>query len=121
MTTMHHTTVLVVEDEALLLYSIADELRDHGFDVVEARNAAEALRALEANPEIRLLFTDVDMPGTMDGLALAAAVRHRWPPIKIIVTSGKGRPAPSALPDGAFIPKPYTSHAISEVFRRLGG
>ena len=119
--TTRKTTVLVVEDEALLLYSIADELREHGFDVVEARNAAEAIRALEANPEIHLLFTDVDMPGTMDGLALAAAVRNRWPPVKIIVTSGKGRPAPSELPDGAFIPKPYTSQAISEAFRRLGG
>jgi len=119
--TTHNTTVLVVEDEALLLYSIADELRDHGFNVVEARNAAEALRALEANPEIHLLFTDVDMPGTMDGLALAAAVRHRWPPVKIIVTSGKGRPSPAELPDGAFVLKPYTSEAISEVFRRLEG
>lgn len=119
--TKPNTTVLVVEDEALLLYSIADELREAGFDVIEARNAAEALRALEANPQIHLLFTDIDMPGSMDGLALAAAVRNRWPPVKIIVTSGKGRPAPSELPDGAFLSKPYTAHAISEAFRRLGG
>jgi len=113
--------VLVVEDEALLLYSIADDLREQGFEVIEARNAAEALVALASNPQINLLLTDIDMPGSMDGLALAAAVRNRWPPVKILVTSGKGRPPMSQLPDGAFISKPYTSSAISEIFEGLGG
>ena len=111
--------ILVVEDEALLLYSIADDLREQGFEVIEARNAAEALVALAGNPRINFLFTDIDMPGSMDGLALAAAVRNRWPPVKILVTSGKGRPSPSDLPDGAFLSKPYTAEAISEFFDRL--
>jgi len=113
--------VLVVEDEALLLYSTADDLREQGFEVIEARNAAEALVALASNPRISLLFTDIDMPGSMDGLALAAAVRNRWPPVKILVTSGKGQPSLSQLPDGAFLSKPYTSNAIAEVFSRLLG
>lgn len=111
--------ILVVEDEALLLYSIAEELREDGFEVFEAINAGEALAALEAHPDIQLLFTDVDMPGSMDGLMLAAAVRHRWPPIKIIVTSGKGRPRQEQLPDGVFLSKPYDSRAVGAAFRRL--
>lgn len=106
-------TILVVEDESLLLFSIAEDLRDAGFTVLEARNADEAIKQLEACPEIRLLFTDIDMPGSMDGLRLSAAVRDRWPPVKIIVTSGKQNPGADALPDGLFIPKPYSTQAVT--------
>jgi CheY-like chemotaxis protein len=112
-------TILVVEDEALLLFSIADELRDLGYEVIEATNAGQAMRELERNPQISMLFTDIDMPGTMDGLALAAAVRDRWPPVRIVVTSGKGRPIQSKLLDGLFLPKPYTVNAVADAFRRL--
>lgn len=112
-------TILVVEDEALLLFSIADDLRGLGYEVVEASNAAQAIRELEHNTSITLLFTDIDMPGSMDGIALAAAVRDRWPPIRIVVTSGKSRPLQSKLPDGAFLSKPYTASSVSEAFRQL--
>ena len=113
-------SVLVVEDEALLLYSIADELRDAGFDVLEATNADSAIRILTENPKIRLLFTDIDMPGSMDGLQLSAFVRDRWPPVRIIVTSGKQRPAKGQLPDdGLFIAKPYSPAGIAAAIHTL--
>ena len=80
--------VLVVEDEALVRLSTREEIEAAGFKVYEAHNADEAIRLLEANPDIELIFTDVDMPGSMDGVKLAHYVRKRWPPVKIIVTSG---------------------------------
>ncbi len=81
-------TVLVVEDEVLVRMDIVRSLENDGFDVLEASNADEAIILLNAHPEVRLMFTDIDMPGSMDGLKLATAVRDRWPPVKIIVTSG---------------------------------
>jgi CheY-like chemotaxis protein len=112
--------VLVVEDEALLLFSIADDLKEAGFDVLEASNADEAIRILTAHPEIELLFTDVDMPGSMDGLKLSAMVRNRWPPVRIIVTSGKQQPDQTTLPSGGlFIPKPYMSRQIAAAMREM--
>lgn len=108
-----HETVLVVEDEALILFTIADELRMAGYRVCEARDADEAIRLLEAHEEIRVVFTDIDMPGSMDGLRLAAVVRDRWPPVQIIVTSGKRAPDVGDMPQGSrFLPKPYTSSSV---------
>ncbi len=101
-------TVLVVEDEALIRLAIVDELEIAGFDVYEADGAETAIAIIERHPEIRMIFTDIDMPGTMDGLKLAAFVRDRWPPIKIIVTSGRVIPGPGELPsDVPFLAKPY--------------
>lgn len=106
-------TVLVVEDEALLLFSISDELKEEGFDVLEATNADDAVLLLTTHPEINIMFTDIDMPGSMDGLKLSAVVRDRWPPIRVIVTSGKQRPTRDMLPeDGLFLPKPYTTAGV---------
>lgn len=116
------TTVLVVEDEGLLLFSVAEELRDAGFRVLEATNAREAIALLETHPEIRLVFTDVHMPGSMDGLALCAAVRNRWPPIKIIVTSGHRVLSSGELPDGGlFMPKPYSTERVISSMREMLG
>ena len=114
MTMTSDRVVLVVEDEALLLFSIADELRDLGFAVLEARNADEALARLEAHDEIAVVFTDIDMPGSMDGLALSALIDQRWPQMKVVVTSGKKLPASSAMPARAlFLPKPYAIEAVA--------
>ena len=105
--------MLVVEDERLILMTIADELRDAGFTVFEANNADHAVKLLETHPEIGVLFTDIDMPGSMDGLRLSAAVRKKWPPIKIIITSGKHRPDNSAIPEQSlFVAKPYVTAQI---------
>lgn len=113
-------SVLVVEDEHLIRMDTASELEATGFIVHEAKDAADAIRCLELHSEIRLVFTDVNMPGSMDGLALARYVRGRWPPVKIIVTSGYVKVRESDLPTGAlFIEKPYypkhIAHKISEL------
>lgn len=100
--------ILVVEDEPLIRLGLASLMEDAGYDVVEAAGADGAIRVLEADPGIGLVVTDVDMPGSMDGIRLAHFVRDRWPPIKLIVISGKVGVLPGQLPDGAqFISKPY--------------
>lgn len=116
------TKILVVEDEALLLFSIADELTEAGFEVFEASNADQAVKQLEQHKDIGLIFTDIDMPGSMDGLKLSAHVRDRWPPIRIVVTSGKLRPPAESLPrEGVFLAKPYTTANVVAALRGVLG
>ena len=112
--------VLVVEDEYLIRMDTTASLETIGFIVFEAGNAAEAIRCLELHKEIRLIFTDINMPGSMDGLALARYVRGRWPPVKIIVTSGYMKARESDLPTGAlFVEKPYQPKAIADKMNEL--
>jgi len=101
--------VLLVEDEPLVRMTAADELGEAGFHVLEASNADAALEVLEArSDEVQVLFTDVDMPGSIDGLALAERVHQRWPHVLLLISSGHARPHPDEIPDhGQFIPKPY--------------
>jgi CheY-like chemotaxis protein len=113
-------SVLVVEDEALVRLDIVTQLEDEGFEVYEAATADAAIAILDAHPDIHLLFTDVDMPGSMDGLKLAAAVRNRWPPVRIIVTSGHRIVDIADLPDGSmFFSKPYHHQSVVSSFREL--
>jgi len=113
-------SVLVVEDEVLIRMDIADSLAQDGYEVFEAGNADEAIELLEASDAIRLVLTDVDMPGSMDGLKLAAAVRDRWPPVRIIVMSGHRIVEITDLPDGSvFFAKPYHSSQILTSMRQL--
>jgi YesN/AraC family two-component response regulator len=101
-------TVLVVEDEGLVRMDIISFIDEEGFVVFEASNADEAIAILNANPRVGVMFTDIDMPGSMDGLKLAEAVRDRWPPIQIIVTSGHRLLADEQLPvQGRFFSKPH--------------
>lgn len=93
--------ILVVEDEPLLRLSAMDMIEDVGFEVVCASNSIEAIAILERRPDIRIVFTDVDMPGGIDGVRLAALVRDRWPPIKIIVISGYRHVTAAMLPEAA--------------------
>jgi CheY-like chemotaxis protein len=103
--------VLVVEDELIIRNMVREELADAGYTVIEVGTADDAIAVLEARQDIQLVFTDIDMPGSMDGLKLAAAVRDRWPPVHIIVTTGKTRPMD--IPANAlFIPKPYLLPAL---------
>lgn len=114
--------VLVVEDEVLIRMDMTGQLEDEGFVVFEASNADQAIDVLQTQPSIRLMFTDIDMPGSMDGLKLAAAVRDRWPPVKIIVTSGHRVVDIADLPDGSvFFSKPYRHAAMMTSVRELLG
>jgi CheY-like chemotaxis protein len=111
--------VLVVEDEFLIRMN-AIETIEEGYEVVEAANADEAIAVLERRFDITVLFTDIQMPGSMDGLKLAAAVRHRWPPILIVATSGQVKLHPEDLPKGGrFLPKPYSPTEIMTTLREL--
>jgi two-component system, response regulator PdtaR len=110
--------VLIVEDEPLVRLCAVETVEQAGFTVIEAANADEAIRILESRRDIRVVFTDLHMPGSMDGLKLAHAVRNRWPPIKIIVTSGRERIAEQDLPAGGrFIAKPYDPSEIKDALR----
>ena len=114
--------VLIVEDEFLLRMSAVAMIEDAGFEVLQGGDADEAITMLESRSDIRLVFTDIQMPGSMDGLKLAAAVKGRWPPIKIIATSGRHLIRDSDLPEGAlFLSKPYTSEGISILLHELTG
>ncbi len=100
--------ILVVEDEELLRLHAADLLEEHGFRVVEARNAAAALKVLESRDDVRLLFTDIQMPGALDGMDLAREVHQRGPGVLLVITSGQKKPTEAEIPDhGRFVAKPY--------------
>jgi CheY-like chemotaxis protein len=112
--------VLVVEDDFLLRMDAANIIKDAGFDVLEASNADEAIAILESRNDVAVVFTDIQMPGSMDGLKLARAVRGRWPPIKIVTTSGQCVVEASDLPEGGrFLPKPYSPMQVSGLLREL--
>jgi len=114
--------VLIVEDEFLLRMNAVDMVGAAGFEVVAAANADEAIEILEARHDVTVIFTDIQMPGSMDGLKLARAVRGRWPPIKIIATSGHADVRETDLPEGGrFVPKPYDSAQVAGVLRELTG
>jgi two-component system, response regulator PdtaR len=109
-------TVLIVEDEFLVRDVVQAELEEAGYEIVLAGSADAAIAILEARTEINLVFTDIDMPGSMDGLKLAACVRDRWPPVHIIITTGKARPL--EIPANAlFIPKPYVGQTVVDAIR----
>lgn len=106
--------VLVVEDEPLQRMMAIDLVEDAGFETIEAANADDAIRILEQRSDIQAVITDVDMPGSMDGLKLACAIRDRWPPIKIIVISGHLRGQDVELPEGGvFFSKPYDPERVA--------
>src|SRR5580693_3647807 len=110
--------VLIVEDEPLVRLYAAQVVADAGFVVIEASNADEAMRILGSRSDVRVVFTDIHMPGSMDGLKLAHAVRNRWPPIKIILTSGRDLIAEQVLPEGGrFFAKPYNPIEILDALR----
>jgi len=99
----------------------ADMLEDAGLAVIEAASADEALEILESRSDIGVLVTDMEMPGSMNGFALAARVAERWPHIRLVITSGRCRPAPRDVPDhGMFVPKPYLVEQVLNAFDKAG-
>ena len=112
--------VLIVEDEYLVRTGTRDAVETAGFDVLEAGDADEAIAILAARNDVSLIFTDVHMPGSMDGLKLVHFVRDRWPPVKIVATSGRVRITDSDLPEGGrFLPKPYSAGEITATLHEL--
>lgn len=113
----------MVEDEPLLLMMGVEALTDAGFEVAEAWNADEAVRLLESEAgSIQAMLTDVNMPGTLDGLQLAELVSHRWPHIGLVVTSGHMLMRDEHVPDsGLFLPKPYRINAMLDCLNRAVG
>ncbi|HEY8383775.1 MAG TPA: response regulator [Microvirga sp.] len=112
--------VLLVEDEALLRMFTADILREEaGFKVIEAANADEALTVLEATGrDVRVLVTDVEMPGSMNGFTFTRVVHRAWPHIGLVVVSGRERPRQGDVPEGTiFLPKPFNATALIEAVR----
>ena len=118
--TAQTVTVLVVEDEPLIRIGAVDLVEDLGFETIEASSADEAIAILEERSDIRIVFTDIHMAGSMDGLELAAYVRDRWPPIIFIVVSGERKPTASEMPEGAyFFAKPYDASEVSKALVAL--
>jgi CheY-like chemotaxis protein len=112
--------VLVVEDEPLLRLHAVTLLEDAGYATLQAASADEAIAHLESEANIRAVFTDIDLPGGMDGLRLAAAIRERWPPVELIVTSGHIQVEQDQLPArGHFLPKPYDSGQLTRALESL--
>jgi DNA-binding NtrC family response regulator len=101
--------VLVVDDEVLVRQVSVVQLEDAGYQVLEASSADEALSVLDSDQSIGVLFTDVNMPGELNGLELARLVHERWPAVRLILTSGRGEISQADMPDdGRFLPKPYS-------------
>ncbi len=113
--------VLVVEDDPLILMSAADMIADAGFEPIDATNADQAIAILESRDDIRIIFTDINMPGSMDGLKLAQAVRGRWPPIEIVITSGLSFAEHGRMPKGSkFLGKPYLPAQLANALHSFG-
>jgi CheY-like chemotaxis protein len=114
--------VLVVEDEMLLRMRAVDMVEDAGYTSLEAVDADEAVAILESRSDIALMFTDIQMPGSMDGLKLAHTVHKRWPPIKIMLVSGQLKPATIDIPaDSRFYGKPLEAkEMIAELQSMIG-
>jgi len=117
------SVILVVEDEAIIRMGAVGMLEEAGFATIEAATADDAIQILEMRADIRAVFTDVNMPGTLDGLRLVRLIRGRWPPIHLIVTSGLILPGEGDIPAGGrFIRKPYKmDDVISTIHELLAG
>ena len=114
--------ILIVESYPDLRMLAVQFLKEEGFETLEAGDADHAIAILESRPEIAVLFTNIDMPGTMNGTKLARVVHHRWPAIEILIASGHvGFPLANLPPNGRFLAKPYLAEAmIAELHSLIG-
>ena len=112
---------LVVDDNFVVRMDAVDILQQAGFEVLEADHGDAAHKLLETrHPDVVLLFTDVEMPGTLDGFALARKVAESWPHISLVIASGRVRPSPGALPDKArFIAKPFSAEVVQSHIQEI--
>lgn len=110
--------VLVVDDEVFVRLTAVDVIEEAGHITYEAGDADEAIGLLEEHPEIDVVFTDIKMPGSMDGLGLASLLHRQWPDVKVILTSGH-LSIGDLEPGASFLPKPYRAHALTERLAEL--
>jgi len=115
------SVILIVEDSALIRMGAVDLVLSAGYEALEARDSDEAIQVLELRDDIDLVFTDVQMPrGAMDGVMLSHYIRDKWPPVKLLVTSGKTILEEGSLPIGSrFFSKPYDDHAVMDAMTHL--
>jgi DNA-binding NtrC family response regulator len=119
---MVNTKILVVEDEPIIRWDLAMKLQDACYETVEASSADQAIMQLEEDRSIRVVFTDIRMPGTRDGIALAPYVRKRWSPTLIVICSANIPPDVSAFPAGVhMLPKPYGSPRFANLLTTIAG
>ncbi len=112
--------ILVVEDEPLLRMMAVDMVGEAGFVALEAGDSHQAIAILQQRTDIRIVFTDIDLPGGVDGMKLAATIRDRWPPIKLILTSGHLKPADVDMPaHSVFYPKPYAQDRVMATMQAM--
>jgi CheY-like chemotaxis protein len=112
--------VLVVEDEPVVRMVAVDTIQDAGYETIEAADADSAIAILEARKDIRIVFTDIHMPGSMNGRRLARAIRDRWPPIEFVLTSGFTKLRVSDMPErGVFLAKPYLPEDLAGALSRF--
>lgn len=120
-TVMTLPLILVVEDEAIVRLHALSILGDAGFPTLEAASAEQAIALLETRRDIAVVFTDIQLGAGMDGLALARAIRNRWPPVELILTSGRMRVGPDRMPArGVFLGKPYQARQLVDSVRSFG-
>jgi two-component system, response regulator PdtaR len=114
------SVILVVEDEEFLRFRAAGLLEEAGFEVLEAANADAALKIIEGRPDVRVLFTDIKMPGKLNGMELARKVHQQWPDVLLLLTSGGNWPCRGEIADGGrFLAKPYTGDEIMAEINEL--
>lgn len=112
---------LVVDDEPLILMDTADMISEKGYSIAEASTADQAYAFLDQHSSLQLLFTDVQMPGELDGFGVARIVAQRWPHIRVVIASGAVVPGPNDLLGNArFISKPFTADLVHDVLREHG-
>lgn len=117
---LSNAVILVVEDEVLIRMDVVDQLSAQGYIALEASSGRQALNALADAEKIDVLFTDIDMPGDIDGVMLANQVSKTWPKVGIIVTSGKASPKEGSLPEGSrFCTKPYSPATVHAAIREI--
>jgi CheY-like chemotaxis protein len=114
------SSILIVEDEVLTSEYLEFVLQGAGYEAIPASSAEEAIAVLEHRDDVYLVVTDINLPGSLNGLQLAALVRDRWPAINIIAVTGYGAPRRDELPTGSlFVPKPYSAQNIMQAVRHF--
>ncbi|WP_406857207.1 response regulator [Alsobacter sp. KACC 23698] len=112
-------TILVVDDQLLVRFVMADMLAENGFDVIQAGDAGKALSLIDGLPDLAAVVSDIEMPGAVDGTQLARTIRRAWPDLPVVIVSGRHE-SPPDLPDGIpFLEKPVSERLLVALLRQM--